>query len=800
MPRRRVARFALTLFAAAPLAAWGAEGPPLRFNQDVRPILSDKCFHCHGPDGESRAAGVRLDVPGEVDVEEIVDRIESDEPGYRMPPRESHKSLSKEQAQTLKRWVEQGAPYEGHWSFQPIRQPDAPPGDPSWSDRPIDRFVAERWKERGGLSPRPRAEERTLARRLALDLTGLPPTRTVVDEFLADDRPDAYERLVDRLLASPRHGEHLARFWLDQVRYGDTNGLHHDHYRQMTPYRDWVVRAFNENLPFDEFLAYQVAGDLYDEATTDQLIASGFNRLHLIIDVGTALPEESFNRNVVDRTSTFATAMLGLTAECAVCHDHKYDPITQKDFYQLYAFFNSFDGEPETGGRGTPDFKRGLQPPYLELPSEEQKLAIARLEERIAALEKQLEAIPQTPNEDATPEPVALVQDPAAEPDAEERAAIEERLKAAREELAQVRRDVSATLVMKERAEPRPAHLLLRGQYDAPGEEVRRDTPAFLPPLRKTDAPPNRRDLAEWLVDEQNPLAARVAVNRFWQNVFGVGLVKTSEDFGAQGEPPSHPELLDYLASRFIASGWDVRSLLREIVLCETYRQSSAAPEQAFTNDPRNRWLARGSRYRLDAEVIRDQALAVSGLLSTQMYGAGVKPPQPPGLWEAVTMPTSYPNAYKPATGADAVRRSVYTFWKRALPPPVLTVFDAPTRESCVARRERTNTPLQALLLMNEEQQFTAARALASRLLEAPDADDQQRLREAYEAVTIQSPSEKTLAVLADALESFRSRYADDTEAAVAVSQTESDNPTEHAAWTMVVHSLLNLDQTRNRE
>ena len=800
MPIRRAVGLAIPLIAASLVAAPAlAEESPLRFSQHVRPILSDKCFQCHGPDGESRAAGVRLDVPGEVDVEEIVARVESVEPGYRMPPEESHKSLSSSEITILKRWVGQGAPYERHWAFEPIARSETPPGLVDWSRGEIDRFVAEQWKQRA-MTPRPRASKRTLVRRLALDLTGLPPTRDMVESFVSDDREDAYERLVDRLLASPHHGEHLSRYWLDLVRYGDTNGLHHDHYRQMTPYRDWVIRAFNDNLPFDEFLSYQIAGDLYEDPTIDQQIASAFNRLHLIIDVGTALPEESLHRNVIDRTATFGAAMLGLTVECAACHDHKYDPITQRDFYQLYAFFNNFDGEPETGRRGTLDFRRGLQPPYLELPSEEQTRAIAALEHRLETLEAKIASVPEGAQTAEPDEAATLAETSRAIASEGNRDETEAQIKATRQELDLLRCDVPAALVMKERAEPRPAYLYARGQYDAPGEQVQRGTPAFLQPMSTGASRPTRLDLAGWLIDDKNPLPARVAANRFWQYLFGVGLVETSEDFGAQGTPPSHPELLDYLASRFVESSWDVRELLREIVLSETYRQSSDAATEAYAADPRNRWLARGSRYRLDAEVIRDQALAVSGMLDRTLLGQAVNPPQPPGLWKAVTMPSSYPKTYEADTGDAARRRSVYTFWKRGLPPPTLTVFDAPTREACVARRERTNTPLQALLLMNEEQQFEAARRLANHLLVDPSADDATTLRVAYESVVVAQPSEQTLVALGETLDGFRGCFEADLEGAVAVSGELSDKAIEQAAWTMVVHCLLNLDQTRNRD
>lgn len=775
---------------------------PVQFNEEVRPILSNNCFHCHGPDEEDRQADVRLDVSGGVDLEELVARITSNDPDLKMPPPESHKHLKAKQIELLKRWVEQGAAYEEHWAFVPPAIREVPlTGATAWSDQPLDRFVLAKIETKGQ-RPNVQASKRTLIRRLTFDLIGLPPTLTEIEAFLADDSEAAYERVVDRLLASPHYGEHMTRFWLDLVRFADTNGLHHDHYREMTPYRDWVIRAFNENLPLDDFIKYQVAGDLYETPTLDQQIASGFNRLHLIIDRGTALPAESFNRNVVDRVSAVGTAFLGLTLQCAVCHDHKYDPITQKDFYQLYAFFNNFAGEPETGFRKGTDFYRGLQPPYLELPSAEQKQQLEKFNAEIKRLESQLArskkqqlqtSLPDQPkNETADPE--ALTKQL-------------ESLKASRDQL---RKQIPATLVMKERAEPRPAHVLIRGVYDQFGEQVERDTPSFLPPMQEKEGLRTRKDFAEWLVEPDHPLTARVAVNRFWQQLFGVGLVKTSEDFGAQGQVPSHPKLLDFLAVKFVESGWDVKALMRRMVLSQTYRQSSQASRESYVNDPENRLLARGSRFRLDAEVIRDQVLSVTGLLNDDLYGKSVKPPQPDGLWEVVTMPSSYPKKYDPDSGNRIYRRSVYTFWKRSIPPPQMSIFDAPTRESCIARRERTNTPLQALLLMNESQFFAAASYYAQQLLGREELADRERISLALESITSQPPSPATLDRMMVALKDFRQFYATDEQAARELVAScarnldrvslSSDQPSELAAWTMVIHSILNLDQTKTHE
>ncbi len=554
----------------------------INFNRDIRPILSDRCFHCHGPSEENREADLRLDQPdgedgltaiepGDLDASQLWQRITTDDEDERMPPADSNKkALSLEEQQLFKQWILEGAKYDEFWSFVSLEHA-APPEvkNQAWQQGMIDPYVMARLEEQG-LQPKREADKRTLIRRVTFDLTGLPPSLPEIEAFLEDDSPHAYANLVDRLLETRAYGEHMARYWADLVRLADTNGMHKDFYRNFSTYRSWLIRAFNDNLRFDEFIKYQLAGDLYPDPTEDQLIASGFNRLHLIIDKGTALPEESHHKNVLDRVQAFGTTFLGLTVQCAQCHEHKYDPISQKEFYQLYAFFNNFDGEPET--ENTP--KGGIQAPSIVLSASEE-------EGREAG---------------------------------------------------------AVAMVMKERATPKPTHVLIRGAYDAPGEEVERNTPAFLPPLQQKDGIYTRMDLAEWLVDGQHPLTARVAVNRFWQQFFGVGLVKTSEDFGAQGEWPSHPKLLDELALSFIESGWDVKQLVRAIVLSNTYRQSSDATPAEYASDPENRLLARGPRYRMDAEMIRDQLLMLSGNLNRTMYGPSVKPPQPPGLWEAVSM------------------------------------------------------------------------------------------------------------------------------------------------------------------
>ena len=787
----------------------------IRFTRDIQPIFSKKCFQCHGPDETERKAQLRLDrasgaegayrvrdgsqalKAGSLDGSALWYRINTEDSDEVMPPPGSHKNgaVTYGEKKLIRQWILEGAEYDDFWAFVPPRPREIPPQEIQGrsSSQPIDSLVMARLKKEN-LQPNPKASRRTLARRVTFDLTGLPPTLEEIQTFLEDAPERAYENLVDRLLEKPQYGEHMARYWLDLVRFADTNGLHHDHYRQMAPYRDWVIRAFNDNLGFNQFITYQVAGDLFPKPSVDQQIASGFNRLHLIIDRGTALPEESFTRNVVDRVTAVGTAFLGLTVQCAVCHDHKYDPITQKDFYQLFAFFNNFDGGPETGGRNGTDFNRGLQTPYINLPTPEQTTQLSRVDGEIAKLEARIKALEADQKGSAGDEGKDDVK------------ALKEKLEKKRTVRVQIEAGIPAALVMKERAEVRPAHVLIRGAYDQPGEQVERNTPAFLPPMKKNTGLKTRMDLAEWLVDESNPLTARVTVNRFWQQLFGVGLVKTSEDFGAQGEWPSHLELLDHLALRFMRSGWDVKQLVRSIVLSETYQQSSSADSERYKSDPENRLLSRGPRFRLDAEMIRDQVLTVSGLLNPTLYGKSVKPPQPPDLWITVAMPSSYPRAFEADIGDQIYRRSVYTFWKRALPPPQMTIFDAPTRESCIARRERTNTPLQALMLMNEKQYFYGAMHCAKGLLEKSDIDESQRIRLAYEKVTSQLPGVREMKSLEDALRDFKQVYVDDTASAramtadIAGADADPQQQAELAAWTMLVHSLLNLDIAKTRQ
>lgn len=804
---------ALVLFAV--VLGWfpsNSFAQEVSFSRDIRPILSDRCFACHGPDANERSAELRLDQaegeegayktgyeraiikPGDAEASELWYRITATDADLVMPPADSHKAkLTEEEQNKIRQWIESGAKYEGFWAFETPRVEELPSiKDADWGEAAIDRFVLARL-EREDLRPTELADRRTLFRRLSLDLRGLPPSREELHRFLADESETAYEDWVDRFLGSSEYGEHMARYWLDLVRFADTNGMHKDFYRNFVAYRDWVIRAYNENLPYDEFLKYQLAGDLYATPSRDQLVASGFNRLHLIIDRGTALPEESFFKNVVDRVSAVGTVFMGLTVQCAQCHDHKYDPITQRDYYSLFAFFNNIDAAPETAGRPA----AGLQPPFISLASTQQELELQELNRLVAEDEKAWKSLLTKLNE------LKAADENSGE--TKQQATLtskaESKYKKSKAERDTFSRSLPRAMVMKERSEVRETFLRIRGQYDAPGEAVQRNAPAFLPAMkRSSERPATRMDLAHWLTSEENPLTARVQVNRLWQQFFGTGLVKTSEDLGAQGEVPSHPELLDYLAVSYRQSGWDTKALVKQIVLSRTYQQSSKARPALYQDDPENRLLARGARFRLDAEVIRDQILATSGLLSKKMYGPSVKPPQPAGLWKAVTMTGE---RFTPGKGSDIYRRSLYTFWKRAMPPPQMTILNAPSRDSCIARRERTNTPSQALVLLNESQYLFAARHLAHSVVESPFANSQMRIGFLFETILCRMPDATERDVLQQLIDDLLAKYKDNPELAEELCKglaTVPEAQVEIAAWTVLINALYNLDITKNRE
>ena len=1028
-PRFRfAASCALAWFAGATLASAAEK---VGFNRDIRPILSDKCFHCHGPDAKTREADLRLDtreglfseiddifpvVPGHPEKSEVLVRVLSHDKDEQMPPPKTNKTLKPSEVELLREWIKQGAEFQGHWSFV---APVKPPVPGSAGVAPIDAFLRAKLTEKG-LTSAGEASKEVLIRRVAFDLTGLPPTMEEVDAFLADTAPDAYDKVVARLLASPHYGEQMARHWLDVARYGDTHGLHLDNERSMWPYRDWVVKAFNENLPFDKFTEWQLAGDLLPKATSEQLVASGFNRCNVTTSEGGSINEELLVRYAIDRTTVMAETFLGLTAGCAVCHDHKFDPLAQKEFYQLYAFFNSA-ADPAMDGNIL------LTPPIYTLTTPEQKkqldefdgkigAADQRTKEMLAKIEYSDPAAQTPPVEKSTKETIwfddelppkakakvntgnhplwwvtaedgqvasgtralkrmdaglaqdyfmgitppiippptgkvfaqvwldpedppqtvmlqfhtdkwshrvtwgdidkigfgkkgsqerlhkgplpklgewvrlevdlrdfklaagtkfsgfaftqfggtvywdklgaSYVDDPANDParsqltwekqnqgkqpkgypkeiqtilrsvkpearTAEHKKQLREyyltsvntettkvlepvtkeltALKTKREEFTKT---IPATLIMADLPKPRVANILTRGQYDQPKDAVTPATPKFLPALAiPAEQRPTRLDLVQWLLAAEHPLTARVTVNRFWQQFFGTGLVKTAADFGSQGEPPTHPELLDWLAVTFRESGWDTKRLVRSLVTSAAYRQDSKATEKGIEKDPENRYLARGPRLRLDAECLRDNALAVSGLLVRKLGGKGVKPYQPENIWEPVGFGGSNTREYKQDHGEDLYRRSLYTFLKRTAPPPFMTTFDAPSREQSCTRRERSNTPLQALQLMNDVQHFEAARVFAERMMKEGGAQTTERIAWAFRTATARPPAADELEILQAAYAEQLERYEANPSAALKViaagesKRDESLDPEELAATTLVANLILNLDE-----
>ena len=748
----------------------------MRIDRDVRPILSENCFECHGPDAAKRKADLRLDtgalgqavvVPGQPESSELFQRITHADPEERMPPVDSSRALTSSDIETLRAWISQGAKWESHWAFNPPRQPTTPPAKNSaWPRGAIDRFILAKL-ERAGLKPSPAADRETLLRRVAFDLTGLPPSPAEIDAFLADTSPRAYEAVVDRLLASPRYGERMAIDWLDAARYADSHGYSLDRRRVMWPWRDWVIAAFNDNMPFHQFATEQLAGDLLPGATLAQKVATGFNRNHSIQSEGGVINEEYRVETVVDRVETTAAVFLGLTFGCARCHDHKYDPISQREFYEFYALFNNV---PETAHVGNSD--KQADKPFVKVPSPAQRGQMDRQRSEIAALEKKPEAEPQ--------------------------------LKAARKALDALGQEVPTAMVMGEKTPPRKTFVLNRGQYDQPGEvEVRAGLPAALGQW-PAGAPRNRLGLARWLVSAENPLTARVTVNRLWQMHFGTGIVKSSEDFGAQGEWPSHPALLDWLATEFVHGGWNRKAMHKLIVMSATYRQSSRVTPALLEADPANRLLARGARFRLPAEMIRDHALSAGGLLVGWLGGESVRPYQPPGLWDDVV----YENVprFVQDHGEKLYRRSLYTYWKRSVPPPNMQAFDAPSREVCVLTRAKTNTPLAALVLMNDPTFVEASRKLAGRVLRDGGATAESRLTLLHRLVCGRHPTEHELGLLSGALAELQTSFHAEPAAAkrlLEVGETprdESLDAAELAAYASLANAVLGTDEaiTRN--
>jgi hypothetical protein len=1031
----------------------------VEFNQHIRPILSDKCFHCHGPDEKhikgklqlhkfdkaTKKLGKKKDraaiVPGDVKASTLWGRINTSDEDDVMPPLESHKELNSSEKELIKKWIEQGANYEDHWSFIPIANPQKELTKSTWGRSSMDSFVLS-VLEKNNLQPMPEANKATLLRRVSFDLTGLPPTEKELDDFLADKSSDAYEKVVDRLLKSTHYGEHMGRFWLDAARYGDTHGLHLDNYRSMWPYRDWVINAFNNNMPFSQFTIEQLAGDLLPGSTLNNKVASGFNRCNVTTSEGGSIAEEYIVRYAVDRTSTTSTVWLGLTAGCAVCHDHKFDPISTKEFYSLSAFFNNITEKAMDGNKES-------VPPVVRVLSDEEKSKMLALDKRISDLSKELATYNQNSEdykawltsaekgsfklekpkdeylkvdfenlnslEVATSgkskkkgklvskkldkkkhftrrndskalkldgkdfvdlgqagdferdqpfsygswvklnklanstlvskldnnsshrgwdlyfakdlvavhlihswpgnaikitttskiaknkwthvfvtydgsssakgvkvyfngkaqkvkvdknnlkgsikskatlnigrrytdspligevddlllfnralsasdvasiyghSPIELIlKEKAAKRNKKQKAILHRHfldnhskayLKTVKEsnslktQKKKIESSAPTTLVMQERAKPRGAFILKRGQYDQRGEKVEPDVPAFLPAFPK-GAPKNRLGFAKWLLLPEHPLTSRVTVNRFWLQLFGTGIVETAEDFGSQGSWPSHPKLLDHLAHKFISEGWNVKEFMKYLVLSATYRQSSKSTDSALKKDPYNRLLSRGPRFRLDAEMLRDNALAVSGLLSNKVGGKPVKPYQPKGIWKSVGYTKSNTSKFVQGKGEALYRRTLYTFFKRTAPAPIMAAFDAPNRESCSVRRERTNTPLQALQLMNDVQFIEAARHLASNILKA-ESKDEVRLSKMFRKLTSRLPNKREMSIMHQTLEGHRQEFKKnpkDASAIIAHGESATDkslNVNELAAWTILANQLLNLDEVLNKE
>lgn len=1020
-------------------ASWFAESKlraeepgQLQFNRDIRPILSEACFACHGFDDKKRQGDLRLDTPegatadlgghaavkpGDLAASELWKRITSTDPDAVMPPPTSKHQLTDEQKQKLKVWIEQGANYQRHWAFEPLSQVQPPTGT-DWSDHPVDRFLLKDMQQRG-LQPLAEADRFTLIRRVAFTLTGLPPTPAEVKAFVEDRSSHAYEDMVERYLASERYGEEMAKHWLDVARYADTHGLHLDNERAMWAYRDWVIKAFNENQPFDQFTINQLAGDLLPNPTQDQLVATGFNRCNVTTSEGGAINEEFLFRYAVDRASTTIQAWMGMTGGCAVCHSHKYDPLSMKEFYSFYAFFYSAADPAMDGNSNT-------TPPLLKLTNPQRDSELVRWKQletdRVAALQRWIDAgLYQDPAtmaekpaarevrdlwlddrfpdgagvscssrnpsmwisadeglkpasglralkqvsavnyEDRIDQPnhpwivpadgklhLFLRVDPKSVPEAlmlevattsggkkllwgavdryggadennrirlgdvpasgdwvevvfevskwglpagtqvnnlklaqyggvaywdkiemvgtaepasdlrhslnawwdsrkgkdtrhvdgninkvlkegreanptpENQTAIRNHflhhiarggnpeheallmdVREAKDHIAWLEENRPATFVFADLGSPRQAFMMERGQYDKPGEQVEPNTPAFLPPLKGVDGRrATRLDLARWLVSDEHPLTPRVTVNRFWQQVFGTGLVKTSYDFGSQGDVPSHPELLDWLARWYQANDWDTKALMRLLVNSSAFKQQGVVTPALLAADAENRYLARGPRMRLDAEQIRDNVLFVSGLIDFTIGGPGFKSYQPPNIWEPVGYADSNTRFYLQDHGSNLYRRSVYAFFKRTAPPPFMSNFDAPNREQFCTVRERSNTPLQALQLMNDVQHFEAARAFGERMLKEGGSSAEERILFAYRVALAREPRDAEQKVLLSTLQKFVERYQADpaaAEAVVANGESEASpqfDKRELAAYTMLGNLILNLDET----
>ncbi|MEM7011903.1 MAG: PSD1 and planctomycete cytochrome C domain-containing protein, partial [Verrucomicrobiota bacterium] len=802
------------------------------FNRDIRPILSDQCYQCHGPDANSRKAGLRLDIredavksaikPGDPNASELILRVEHTDPDERMPPPSIHKRVTPEQAAKLREWIADGAEYAQHWAYEPVKKSPVPDAGGDWARNEIDRFIFQRLKGEG-MKPSAAADPRTLLRRLTLDLTGLPPTPEEVAAFVADPNLEA---AVDRLMKSERYGEHMAWRWLDAARYADSDGYESDPLRNMWPWRDWVVESYNRHMPYDQFLIEQLAGDDLQNPDMRQILATGFNRNHRINNEGGIDPAEWLVEYVADRAETTATVFMGLTWQCARCHDHKFDPISQKDYFQLFAFFHQL---PEIGnGRGSSN-----APPMMDVSALPHLEEFEKLRAELEPLEAELKKVGASPEfkkaqtawieslktdeETRKKLPGNLAKTEIAKWDGKlkEQARVHylnnlykpagelrAKMRPLEKRDAELKRTGSKVMVMGDMDEPRKTHILDRGAFDKPTTEVFRNTPSFLPPKHES-LPNNRLGLAQWLVDPGHPLTARVAVNREWERFFGIGLVKTGEDFGSQGELPSHPQLLDFLAAKFVESGWNVQALQKMIVTSATYRQSSVMTPQLLEQDPDNRLLARGPRYRLPAAVIRDQALAASGLFVGDVGGPPVKPYQPAGLWKEIIKGRV---EYKRDTGEKLYRRSIYTLWRRAVKPPLMMLLDANGRDTCAVDMKQTNTPLQALLLMNDVTFVEHARGLGSRMIAEGGDSDASKIEHGMMLLLGRAPSKEETAILMSELESQRQLFAADeasTQQLLKIGEFnagEAFQTTELAAFASVARVMLNMDETLTKE
>ena len=832
-----------------------AETPAPDFTRDIRPILASKCFQCHGPDDKVRKAGLRLDtrdgatrklddgntaiVPGDIRKSELLQRVTSSDPAHVMPPAKVGKKLTGEEIRALSRWIEAGAPYPQHWAYvKPVRSPVPATKDKSWPITPIDSFILARL-ENEGLKPNRLADAYTIIRRLSIDLTGLPPTILEADAFANEyaAKPQAaYEALVDRLLAQKSYGERWASLWLDLARYADSQGYASDPDRTIWRYRDWVIQALNDNLPYDQFTTEQLAGDMLPSPTVAQLIATGFHRNSLTNTEGGTNPEEFRSAAVVDRVNTTFQVWLGTTIACAQCHNHKYDPFSQKEFFQVYAILNNC--EDANGGNDAPtitvaavgqeeqyaklskqladvkkeydeetkkvdlkqlEWEKTLKFEKLELAARDESLVTLTIRsfswlwrsKAILKLPKDIAEIARKPLKDRKqPEQQKL--------NAYHRGLHEswKKLDAELKFVEALVKGVSTTTPIMKEGKGRETRIQLRGNFLDTGDKVEAGLPAGLPHAK--DGTINRLTFARWIVNEDNPLTARVAVNRVWEELFGTGIVETSEDFGTQGDLPSHPELLDWLATEYIRLKWDTKALIKLIVSSAAYRQSSSVSEQLAMRDPFNRLLARGPRIRHTAESVRDQALFASGLLSTKMYGPPVQPPKPNfGLSAAFGGTTDW----QPSPGADKYRRALYTKVRRNAPYPSMTTFDAPERTYCNVRRIRTNTPLQALVTLNDPVYVEAAQALARRVMKE-DGDTSARMRYAFRLVLTRPPTDTEVKRLVELFEKVREKYLKDTNAATAMATKplgelpKGVNAVDAAAWTVVGNVLLNLDET----